>query len=267
MIRQPIVAGTFYPADKTELVTQVDSFLQGGNTPNKVKGIIVPHAGYVYSGAVAGEVFRSVEIPNKVILLGPNHHGAGQNIAASGAESWDTPLGNIPIATTLRDELVAEHSPLVVDDVAHQFEHSIEVMLPFLQRRQPKLEIVPIAISSLSATEAKAFGNAIARTIMNCNEEVLLLASTDMNHFATAKKSKELDYMAITAMEKYAPEQLYQVVRKMEISMCGMLPTVVAMHACHALGASDCRLLRYAHSGQVNGDNNRVVGYAGLTLE
>jgi len=266
MIRQPAVAGSFYPADTEELSAQIDGLLKIKAEPNKVKGLIVPHAGYIYSGAVAGEVFASAEIPRQVILIGPNHHGAGANIAVSGARSWEIPLGIVPVATSLRQQLVDRIPELRVDDRAHTYEHSLEVMLPFLLRRQPELEIIPIALGHLSLTDCLQLGTAIAHVMKGWSEDVLLLASTDMNHFSTAEISEKLDFMAIDAMISYDPQRLYQVVRENQISMCGMLPTVTVMQAAYDLGARECQLVRYAHSGQVNGDNSNVVGYAGLTL-
>ncbi len=267
MIRQPAVAGSFYPADPEELSSQLDSLLNVGGKADKVKGLIVPHAGYVYSGTVAGEVFSAAEIPQQVILLGPKHHSFGANIAVSGADAWATPLGNIPIAAPLRDKLVHNILELSVDDQAHREEHSLEVMLPFLLRRQPELQIVPIALGQLSLTDCLQLGAEIGQTVKGWKEEVLLLASTDMNHFSSAETSEKLDSMAIDAMTAYNPQRLYQVVRENRISMCGVLPTVTVMQAAYTLGARECQLIRYAHSGQVNGDNSRVVGYAGLLLK
>ena len=267
MIRQPAVAGSFYPANPDELLTQLDSLLDVESEPQKVKGLIVPHAGYIYSGSVVGEVIAATEIPKQVILIGPNHHGAGDNIAVSGADSWVTPLGEVPIATALRDQLVAEISPLSVDDQAHKYEHSLEVMLPFLLRRQSELQIVPIALGHLSLDDCLQLGSSIAGVLESWKDEVLLLASTDMNHFSNEEISNKLDFMAINAMTDYDPQRLYRVVEDNQISMCGVLPTVTVMQAAHDLGARECRLVRYAHSGQVNGDNSRVVGYAGLILE
>ena len=267
MKRQPAVAGSFYPAEAGELSAQVAALLTAAMEPQKVKGLIVPHAGYVYSGAVAGEVFATAEIPKQVILIGPNHHGTGENISVSGADTWEIPLGSVPVATLLREQLVHDLPALSVDDQAHRYEHSLEVMLPFLLQRQPELQIVPIVLGQLSLAACLLLGGALAQTIMDWDEEVLLLASTDMNHFSAAETSMQLDHMAIDAMTAYNPQQLYQVVRENQISMCGVLPTVVVMQAAHDLGARTCQLVRYSHSGQVNGDNSSVVGYAGLTLK
>ena len=267
MIRRPAVAGSFYPANPKELSTQLDSLLKVETEASNVRGIVVPHAGYVYSGAVAGEVFAAAEIPKQVILIGPKHYAAGANIAVSGANAWATPLGTVPIAAALRDQLVDNIIALTVDDQAHSEEHSLEVMLPFLLRRQPDLQIVPIALGQLSLTDCLQLGAEIGQVVKNWKEDVLFLASTDMNHFSSAKLSKKLDFLAIDAMLAYDLQRLYRVVRENRISMCGVLPTIVVMKAAYALGARKCQLIRYAHSGQVNGDNSRVVGYAGLTLE
>lgn len=267
MIRQPAVAGSFYPAHPDELSAQLDSLLCGEHQSRKVKGLIVPHAGYIYSGTVAGEVFTAADIPRQVILIGPNHHGIGANIAVSGADSWATPLGSVAIATALRDQLVDNIASLSIDDQTHQYEHSLEVMLPFLLRQQPELQIVPIVLGQLSLADCLQLGTAIAQVLKGWKEEILLLASSDMNHFSTAEISEKLDFMAIDAMTDYDQRHLYHVVRDNHISMCGVLPAIIVMQAAQDLGATQCRLIRYAHSGQVNGDNRRVVGYAGLTLE
>lgn len=267
MIRQPAVAGSFYPADSGRLKHDLDLLLPDDLSPQKAKALIVPHAGYIYSGAVAGELFAGTQIPQTVVLFGPNHHGAGHDIAVTGADGWATPLGTVPISTDLRERLCAEVQGLIVDELAHQFEHSLEVMLPFLQCRQPDLHIVPISLRSLSYADAAQLGQAIATVLQQLDEEVLLLASSDMNHFLDAETTHKLDSMAIDEMTSYDPEGLYKTVMENRISMCGVLPAVVVMHAAKQLGATVCNLVRYAHSGQVNGDNSRVVGYAGLTID
>ncbi len=267
MIRQPAVAGSFYPADRSQLSAQIDELLDLKNETRPVTGMIVPHAGYIYSGRIAGEVFAIADIPRQVILLGPNHHGVGEHVAASGADGWRTPLGTVAVAQRLREKLTAAIPKIKIDDLAHHHEHSLEVMVPFLQKRQPQVEIVPIALGQLSLDECLELGRDIAQVISGWDEEVLLLASTDMNHFAPAEESQQLDFMAITAMTRFDHRALYQVVGDNGISMCGVLPTVVVMEAAHDLGAVECQLVDYAHSGQVNGDNGRVVGYAGLILK
>ncbi len=267
MIRQPAVAGSFYPADKRELVSLLEGCLDHGQPLRSVCGAIVPHAGYVYSGRVAGEVFSQIRIPKRILLLGPNHHGLGSRIAMSGAEAWQTPLGTVAVDQQLAEALAARIPAMATDDRAHAHEHSLEVMLPFLQVARGETQIVAIALRQLSLAECLALGQGIAETLRSFPEDVLLVASSDMNHFLAAPENEQLDKLAISAMTAYDPEGLYQVVMERGISMCGVFAAVTVMEAARRLGASRCELLGYAHSGQVNGDNSRVVGYAGLVLD
>lgn len=267
MIRQAAVAGSFYPSDADRLNHELDQLLSSDAVPGPAKAIIVPHAGYVYSGPVAGELIASTLIPKTVVLLGPNHQGLGHNVAVTEADSWATPLGNVPVAEHLREQLCNNISELVADERAHQFEHSLEVMLPLLFRCQPELQIVPISLRSLRYEDAARLGASLAQVLNQFGEDVLLLASSDMNHFLDAATTEKLDFMAISKMTDFDPQALYRTVTENQISMCGVLPAVVVMHAAKELGATSCKLVRYAHSGQVNGDNKRVVGYAALTID
>jgi len=267
MIRKPAVSGSFYPSRLATLSAQVDALLVSKAQPQKAKAIIVPHAGYIYSGAVAGQVIASTDIPKTIVLLGPNHYGAGPAISVSGADSWATPMGHVPIEKELRQQLLRSISDLKTDNSAHEQEHSLEVMLPFLLKRQPELNIVPIALGPLGLEQCLALGSALARTLSDYEQDVLLLASSDMNHFSSAEITEKLDSLAIEAMTAYDPAQLYQVVRDNRISMCGVLPVIAVMQAAREMGASSCRIVSYSHSGQVNGDNSNVVGYAGLMIQ
>ena len=266
MIRQAVAAGSFYADDPAQLLEDVQHLLQTDQLPQSAKAIIAPHAGYIFSGALAGELIATTQIPNTVLMLGPNHHGTGQSIAVSAAESWDTPLGSVPIADPLRCQLFEVITDLHIDESAHQFEHSLEVMLPLLLNCQPDLQIVPIALRSLSLDSCLQLGAEIAAVLKKCSEDVLLLASSDMNHFLDATTTEQLDGLAIEKMIDFDPSGLYRTVTTNRISMCGVLPAVVVMQAAKELGAQQCRLLRHTHSGMVNGDNNRVVGYAALTI-
>jgi len=266
MIRQPAVAGSFYPAGQRELSDQLTSLLPVEKPVSEATAIIVPHAGYIYSGAVAGEVIGGTQIPETVLLLGPNHHGAGPKASVSSVDGWLTPLGKVPLATELRDHLCRQIDLLTLDDSAHLDEHSLEVMLPFLQRLQPRLQIVPISLQSLSLADCLSLGNSLGTVLRDWPAKVLLLASSDMNHFLDAENTRRLDNLAIEAMTAFNPSALYETVRENRISMCGVLPAVTAMQAAKGLGAGQCRLIRYAHSGQINHDNSRVVGYAGLSI-
>jgi len=266
MIRQPAVAGSFYPADQHELTDQLQSLMPAEHPVVEAKGLIVPHAGYIYSGAVAGELIAGTRVPKTVVLLGPNHHGSGPPVSVSSVDGWSTPLGDVSLEADLRTQLCRQIDLLQLDDRAHLYEHSLEVMLPFLQRMQPQLRIVPISLRSLSLDDCLSLGDSLAAVLAEWPAEVLLLASSDMNHFLDAETTRKLDNLAIEAMTSYDPAGLYQTVMENRISMCGVLPAVIVLQAAKGLGATSCRLVRYAHSGQVNHDNSRVVGYAGLSI-
>lgn len=266
MIRQPAVSGQFYPAVRSELLSQVDSMLVGQQHVREARAIIVPHAGYIYSGRIAGQVFAETRIPNRILMIGPNHHGRGADISLSAADAWKTPLGDVPVDESLRRKLIESVPGVTADDDAHEFEHSLEVMLPFLQVRREDISIVPIALGRLGFEDCRRLGDGIAEVLTDLEDDVLLLASSDMNHFSSADVNKKLDEMAIAAMTDYDLEQLYEVVTRNRISMCGVLPVLTVMQAARTMGAAKCELIGYAHSGLVNGDNSSVVGYAGLTI-
>lgn len=267
MLRQPAVAGSFYPLNPRELSRQVESLLIAQEPSQKARAIIVPHAGYVYSGAVAGEVFAQTDIPRQVLLIGPNHHGRGLKIALSSADAWITPLGQVPLAHDLCAHLVKNVPQIETDDSAHEYEHSLEVMLPFLMKRQPDLQIVPLALRHLTLEECLTLGSLLALAIQSWEQDILLLASSDMNHFSSAEKTEKLDKLAIAAMTDYDPERLYRVVHENNISMCGVSPAITVMQAARQSGATSCRLVRHSHSGKINHDNSSVVGYAGLSIQ
>lgn len=267
MMRQPVVAGLFYPANAIELTRQLTSFVVETDLQQTAKAVVLPHAGYVYSGDVAGAVISRIRVPQQVILLGPNHHGRGEQMAVSAVDAWATPLGNVTVAADLRAHLLAGIPQLTLDDSAHQQEHSLEVLLPFLQHVQPQLEIVAIALKHLDLPQLCHLGTGIARALNNWNEPVLLVASSDMNHFLPAAENTRLDALAIDAMTSFDPERLCQVVAEQQISMCGVLAVVTVMAAAKVLGAQNCELVRYSHSGEKSGDNSRVVGYAGLLID
>jgi AmmeMemoRadiSam system protein B len=228
--------------------------------------VVLPHAGYIYSGDVAGAVISRIKVPEQVILLGPNHHGRGEQMAVSAVDAWATPLGEVAVASDLRTHLINEVPQLVLDNHAHQQEHSLEVLLPFLQHVQPQLKIVPIALKHPGFTQLCDLGAGIARALKAWNQPVLLVASSDMNHFLPAAQNTRLDALAIEAMTSFDAQRLYQVVAEQQISMCGVLAVVTVMEASRALGAHHCELVRYSHSGEKSGDNSQVVGYAGLLM-
>jgi MEMO1 family protein len=270
MIRPPAVAGRFYPDDPVQLHEALDSLLADPAQENKKKisalACVVPHAGYKYSGGVAGKVFRHIEIPARVILLGPRHFPRGASFAILSEGAWQTPLGLARINSDLAQQLKHACPLLREDEVAHSAEHSLEVQLPFLQRLVPAFSFVPIVIGPVSYEHLEELGHAIAQVIAGDCEPLLLLASSDMNHYETDAVTRVKDAKAIERILAIDPRGLHDIVRNEEISMCGCSATVAMLVAMRELGATRGELLRYATSGEVNGDLQEVVGYAGIAI-
>lgn len=266
MIREPAVAGAFYPSSAAALASEVDTFLSAGEgPPSPALGLLVPHAGYVYSGAVAGAAYARVALPERVIVMGPNHTGLGFSRAAlSPAVSWRTPLGKVardePLWTTL--SATPGVSP---DAAAHAREHSLEVQLPFLQRARPApFAMAALCLSHLSYPECERLAGAVAAAVRQA--PALLVASSDMSHYLPAAEAREADHRALEPLLALDAAGLYRRVHEEEISMCGIIPAVVMLLAARELGARSAELVRYAHSGEVSGDDDRVVGYAGVVI-
>ncbi len=266
MMRQPSVAGQFYSADRSHLISEISSLIVERQPKQQAFGILAPHAGYVYSGAVAGAVFGSVEIPDTVIILGPNHHGLGGPASLFPAGEWLTPLGSVTIESRLSELVLRSSRILRSDSSAHRFEHSIEVQIPFLQYLRPEVQIVPICLSYLDYESCRALGTSLAQSIKTFGKHVLIVASTDMSHYEPDAVARNKDNLALKELLELYPEGLYTVVTGMGISMCGIIPATVMLVAALDLGATKCELVRYATSGDVSGDRRQVVGYAGVVV-
>ena len=266
MNRRPAVAGQFYPADAQSLRHLIRSYCPVVDGKIAALGVMVPHAGYVYSGAIAGAAFARVRIPSKVILLGPNHHGLGARAALFQSGNWHTPLGSVAIDEDLAGELLTACPFLTADPRAHLAEHSLEVQLPFLQVLAPECRIVPLCLGHLSLEELLELGAALARVLAAHSGEVLMIASSDMTHYEPGAVAREKDERALQRILALDPEGLYRTVRDGRISMCGVLPMVAMLEAARLAGASRVSLVRYGNSGDITGDQSAVVGYAGVVL-
>jgi len=268
MIRLPAVAGRFYPDDPGQLRAAVDSFLRAGGEEKKIRAraCLVPHAGYMYSGSVAGEVYRRIEIPTRVILLGPRHYPRGASLAILCDGAWQTPLGMAPIDHLLAEKIVRAFPLLREDAVAHSAEHSLEVQIPFLQRLAPSFAFVPIVIGPAHWEHLESLGRALAGAIAAEREPILLIASSDMNHYESDAVTRVKDRKAINQILALEPRKLFDTVREENISMCGYAAAVAALIAARELGATRAELIRYATSSEVNGDMQEVVGYAGMVI-
>jgi hypothetical protein len=264
MEREPAVAGRFYPADPDRLASEVRRLLgdSPGEQPVRALGVLAPHAGYVYSGAIAGATFARVEVPRRVVVLCPNHTGLGQPVALWPDGAFETPLGRAAIDPDLAAAL-AECPLVTTDRAAHRHEHALEVQLPFLLARRPDLRIAPLCLGPLTLDDCRELGAAIAEA---AGPGALVVASSDMSHYISAAEARRLDHRALERVLALDPEGLYETVRAEEITMCGVIPATVMLFAVRQLGARVATLVRYGNSGDVTGDARSVVGYAGVVV-
>lgn len=267
MIREPAVADRFYPGKSDVLSRTVTDLFpeQAAKQPKKAIAAVSPHAGYVYSGGVAAETFSSIKIPETVIIIGLNHHGNGAPVALS-TSTWKMPMGEVPVNQEFSRLLMSDPGPFIRDEVAHQYEHSVEVQIPFLQAIQPHLSIVPIVLSHLSYSICMDIANALTRAIQNFPDDVLIVASSDMTHYESRESASRKDKLALSQIENLDPEALYKTVHQHRISMCGVVPVTVALLTANQLGAQKAEIVRYTDSGEASGDTDQVVGYAGVVI-
>jgi AmmeMemoRadiSam system protein B len=268
MERSPAVAGLFYADDPDSLRRDLERCLEGTAPGRDVPvALVAPHAGYVYSGRTAGRVYGSIPIPDHVLLLGPNHTGLGRPAAVWSRGSWRTPLGPVQVDEEMAAALVDAHEALEADEMAHLREHSLEVQLPFLLTRNPRVKIVPVCLADLRLATLLGMGEAMAGLLEGrAGKDWLVAVSSDMTHFQSRETARRQDRLAIERLEAVDAQGLYRTVREHGISMCGVIPAVVALAAAARLGAARGRLVDYSCSGDVTGDDGDVVAYAGLTI-
>jgi len=276
MLRQPAVAGRFYEGTPALLKKEVGAFIEEDLKKEKAIGIVCPHAGYVYSGSVAGAVYSRIIIPQTVILMGPNHTGIGKAVSVFPEGEWTMPNGVVPVNNKLA-ELILEYSKTAsADHHAHQYEHSLEVQIPFIQYFSKDFSIVPITIMDTSLKTCQSLGEGIAKAVLELkkrekekggNGDVLIVSSTDMTHYESHDSAKTKDKKAIDKILSLDAEGLHKTVKEYGISMCGFAPTVSMLYASKMLGAKKAKLIKYMTSGEVSGDYQQVVGYAGIIIQ
>jgi len=270
LLRHPAVAGRFYPGNPEDLRAEAQSYLRESNSietaPIRAIGCIAPHAGYMYSGHVAGAVFARTEIPHLCVVMCPNHTGMGSALAVMSEGTWETPLGDVTIDESFAISLKRCFPALHEDSAAHRAEHAVEVELPFLQLRQPELRIVPIALGTGQFETLEHLGLSLAEVISQRRERVLMVASSDMNHYESDAVTRVKDHRAIERILTLDPRGLHEVVTQQDVSMCGFGPAVAMLTAARQLGAKSAELVKYATSGDVSGDRDMVVGYAGVLV-
>jgi MEMO1 family protein len=260
-MRTCAVAGMFYPSDPSHLEQLLEMFFSGvrpeGNNP---LGIVSPHAGYIYSGQVAAHAFGAIspEFSGTFVVVGPSHRGY---LTSASSVPWETPLGVVDTDTEFVGALGVE-----IDELSHKDEHSIEVQIPFIKYRFPRARIVPVMMGQQDLTGAIRLGEAIAEAIRLTKRDVRIIASSDFSHYVPAEKARKDDLFAIEPLSTLDVKEFYRRIGERGVTACGYGPISAMVTACSRLGARTAKLIRYATSGDVTGDNREVVGYAGIAV-
>ena len=265
MLRLAAVSGRFYPSDPAELAAQVEQYSGIDSSVKKgaARACLVPHAGYMYSGHVAGAVFSRIALPQKIVILGVRHFPRGEPVAILSDGAWRTPLGDASIDALMAKALTSECPLFREDHLAHSAEHSLEVQIPFLQVLAPGFTFVPIALGTVRFEDLVSVGQALAR-VLAATPDALLLTTSDLNHYENDETTRRKDRKAIEELLALDARGLYDTCRNEHISMCGLGPAVAMLTALRALNTTHAELVRYATSADVSGDTSAVVGYAGL---
>jgi len=271
MIRSPAVAGQFYPGDPVALSKQITGFVGKVGERVTALGAMVPHAGYMYSGKVAAEVFAHMQPADTYIILGPNHTGMGPAFSIMGDGVWRTPLGDARVDGGLAHSIFKNSKNVELDELAHVREHSIEVQLPLIQYLGGDFMFVPISVSHYAPDRdylalVREIGSAIAKACEGRNERIVIVASSDLTHYEPDDVAREKDKLALDAILALDEEKLLTVVGENKISMCGFGPTSIMLAACKARGAKKAELVDYMTSGDTTGDKSAVVGYGGVLV-
>lgn len=267
-IRMAQYAGSFYPSSADEIKRLISGFIDPGAVKKDAVGCVLPHAGYIYSGRIAVQTVSRINIPERMILIGPNHTGYGEQFSIMTAGSWRTPLGEVAIDQPLATSILENSSYLIQDSLAHSHEHSLEVELPILQYFKPDIKIIPIVVGSDDLAALKAVGKEVARVIKKekLAGSALIVASSDMTHYESRQQAQVKDQKAIQAILELDGDKLYSLVRSLNISMCGYGPVIIMLAAANELGVKGAQLVKYGSSADSTGDSESVVGYAGIIL-
>ena len=278
-LRQPAVAGSFYAGDSKSLNIQIENcFLHKigpGEIPltnpkrkSNIIGLVSPHAGYIYSGPVAANGFYKIALdckPDTIIILGPNHRGFGEDISIMVKGKWKTPLGELEIDTEIAEDILKNSKIIKNDKKAHQYEHSIEVQLPFIQYIFGKdIKFVPICMTRQDINTDIEIAQSICSSVVDKN--ILIIASSDFTHYEPQEYAENVDKQAINAILEFNPKKLYDMIYHQNLTMCGPGPITVMLIACETLGSKKAELLKYATSGDVSGMYGQVVGYASIII-
>jgi AmmeMemoRadiSam system protein B len=278
-VRSPCQAGAFYSGTKSSLTKQIESCFLHKFGPGKLpevnrKGkrnivaVVCPHAGYMYSGAVAANSYYAMAkdgVPKTCVIIGPNHTGMGSGVSLMTEGAWETPIGVSPIDTDLAKSIREQTNIIDIDESAHRLEHSIEVQLPFIQYVYGlDVKLVPICMMMQDLTTSCEVGEAISNAVNGSN--VVIIASSDMTHYESQAAASKKDRLVIESILSLDEESLQKVVESQSISMCGYGPITAAIRAAKLLGAKTASLLSYKTSGDITQDKSAVVGYAAVSI-
>ncbi len=283
MIRQPCVEGIFYPSNSNVLEETIEDYfnniedcnLEDISQTNTISTIVVPHAGYQYSGQCASYAFKSLAketLPDTVIIIGPNHTGLGsKKIALSQHDYWKTPLGEIEVDNEFNKELIEQNPDCDYDDAAHMREHSLEVEIPFIQYiskiQGKEIKILPITISYQEVNTCINLGKSIYEIIEKLNRNCVIVASTDLTHYETAESAKTKDTKVLNDIEAMDIEQLVSDINTYNISMCGYGPVITGITYSKLSNALSSTILDYRNSGDVQKEYDSVVGYGSAIIK
>jgi AmmeMemoRadiSam system protein B len=262
-LRPPAVAGSFYSGRPETLRRELDSLIPAA-PKSRALAVIVPHAGYIYSGRVAGAVYARVDVPQDVVLLCFNHRGLGRDFGIWPDGAWRTPLGDAPVNADLSRRIKESFRAADFDETGFLDEHSGEVQVPFLQKVRPDVRISPVSLSV--GLEDRGLLDEFGRALAGVSGDFLVVASTDLNHYEDQKTTLEKDSDVIKAVEALDAEALATVLQRNDISMCGYAPTIATIAYAKAKGAAAATMVMHATSGDASGDFDRVVGYVGMVI-
>ena len=265
LVRKPHVAGSFYPAEPQALRDYLQKVIEPTAPTIQAKAVIIPHAGYLYSGRTAAEVIRRINIPKTAFLIGPNHWGVGEAFALFSCGSWENPLGKVPVDEEFASGLLESSHDIRVDTEAHFREHSLEVEIPFLQYRNPSVAVVPLLIGTLNWDNVADVAFSMEE-FLRTRSDFLIVCSTDMNHYENDKITREKDGYALEAIKALDEKTFRRAVVLHQISMCGCIPVYMTLILSKSMGAKRAELVDYRTSADASGDRDRVVGYAGFII-
>lgn len=273
-LREPAVSGIFYPKNPNELREDIESLFRDpnfgpGNLPpsgnnERIYGMVSPHAGYMYSGAVAAHGYYDLSSSKfeSALILGPNHYGLGSEVALMDKGSWETPLGKVEIDSEVAQSIHQNCDIISIDESAHSRDHCIEVQLPFLQYIKREFKIVPIILINQGKNTCKKLGTDIYESIKDRN--LIPIASSDLTHYEANNLAYEKDKLLISAILSLDIEKFYSVLISFNVTACGYGAIATVMEISKRMGATKGKLLKYATSGDIAGDNKSVVGYSSI---